>query len=386
MRLLSINKMCSSESIAEVWKLISENEGYFRQFNGAAYEEAMHLTLARVITSRKDEYADLTPYIKSLARVELKQNRKEVPCMIIDEESGEVAKPYVGLLDDSMNSINYDVVAKLKEQLADFYLEFPEDMEALRPLLEDPTAQFTKAEVKELKCKNASLCTMITACREQIGGDTLYLAITEFYSDLAKQKEKDRARDTVKDIYLKPANFNAASKFGDDPTVLICSGSMAGKPVGIRRDTIQMSECVNLDCVKWCIVSPSKCPVYKIDISPYMEYLDMNLPLDVLKRQVDTKLVSWLNGRYKVTTPGSDSHLNMPMDKFYELCRQELILNLVEAGVNNIIGITPDTLYVKVTRKINYSSLRLHLFGNKIIQLSVSLYNNLAVAPARSRR
>ena len=106
MRLLSINKMCSSESIAEVWKLISENEGYFRQFNGAAYEEAMHLTLARVITSRKEEYADLTPYIKSLARVELKQNRKEVPCMIIDDESGEVAKPYVGLLDDSMNSIN----------------------------------------------------------------------------------------------------------------------------------------------------------------------------------------------------------------------------------------------------------------------------------------
>lgn len=386
MRLLSINKMCSSESIAEVWKLISENEGYFRQFNGAAYEEAMHLTLARVIQSRKEEYTDLTPYIKSLARVELKQNRKEVPCMTIDEESGEVAKPYVGLLDDSMNSINYDVIAKLKEQLADFYLEYPEDMEALRPLLEDPTAQFTKSEVKELKCKNANLCTMITACREQIGGDTLYLAITEFYSDLAKQKEKDRARDVVKDIYLKPANFNAASKFGDEPTVLICSGSMAGKPVGVRRDIIQMSEDVNLDCVKWCIVSPSKCPVYKIDISPYMEYLDMNLPLDILERQVDTKLVSWLNGRYKVTTPGSDSHLNMPMERFYELCRQELILNLVEAGVNNVIGITPDTLYVKVTRKINYSSLRLHLFGNKIIQLSVSLYNNLAVAPARSRR
>jgi hypothetical protein len=379
--------MCSSQSIAEIWKVICQNEGYFRQFNGAAYEEAMHLALARVASSRNYDYEDITPYIKTLARVELRQARKEIPCSIIDEESGEVAKPYVGLLDNSMSAVNYDIVKRLKEQLTDFYLEYPEDMEALRPVLENPTLELSKSKIKELKCKNVDLCNMITACRDRIGGDTVYVAITEFYNDLAKSKEIDNPREYTKDITLKAANFSAAAKFSKEPTILMRSGKYANTPVGIKRETLEMDKPVNLDCEKWCIIAQSKCPVYKIDITPYMEYIDMNLPIDLEEKQVDTKLIMWLGGRYRATTPGNDVHLNMEIDKFYELCRRELILNLVESGVNNIIGITPDTIYVKVTRKINYSNIRLHLFDNKIIQLSVSLYDKLATAPlARKSR
>lgn len=98
MRVFSLNNnTMDSTYVLDVWQTIQENIGYFKKFNGANWEEAVHAALVRATGNKRDEYTELAPYIKKLARTELRQRNKDVPYSPVDDESGELARPFIKL-------------------------------------------------------------------------------------------------------------------------------------------------------------------------------------------------------------------------------------------------------------------------------------------------
>lgn len=378
MKVFSLNTVANdSEYMAMVWACICENKQYFRKFNGPMAEEAMHRVLIRVCNNRDDRYTDLAPYIKKLARHEISQKTKDTTYSITDEESGEVARPFIQLT-ESFDVIFPEQKEGLKNYFKDMYLLYPEEIMKLRPVFENTKLGIVDAKALQADIDEhvkAALWSEIRNFRNSTGDDgarAAYAAITEFYDELARDNMKQTQTQGTRAIQCTPGDYRCVSRIPKEPMIRLTSGKNAGKDVGIdTRKRFQMSIPCNLDTESWTPNVKSKCDIVKIDISPLVNHLFDNIYVD---EGVNTKHRFWLGNRYRLTTLGGHDVLNMDEDEFIDLCIEEFILNLVANNVNNIIGFTTDTIYVKPVRKINFNCIRCKLYDGKSFDLKVTYH------------
>ena len=377
MRVFSLNFNTTDFSyVSAVWSCIQENVRYFKKFNGAQYEEAMHLVLVRALRNKKTEYTDLTPYIKKLARTELKQKQRDVPLNYTDEETGEVSKQFIGLA-KGFSVMTGEQSERLKNVFRDMYLMHPDEIIALRPLFEDirvytPESKAILAKVSdEVKDTLWSAISRINNSLED-GGKASCKAIMEFYDEIARADEKQFRLSGTKNIVMTAPDYRCMSRIPVGDTIVITSGSHKGEQMGIDTSkTLEMTSDVNLDLVSWLPISKTRCDVIKIDISEYINYLYDNIYVD---KGVNTPHRKWLGNRYALTSPAGKDYLNEDEEVFISKCIEELILNLIANNVNNIIGFTSDSIYVRPIRKITYDTIRCKIFNNKFIDLNLSYH------------
>lgn len=377
MRVFSLNYNTNDFNyISAVWSCIQENIRYFKKFNGAQYEEAMHLVLVRALRNKKAEFTDLAPYIKKLARTELKQKQRDVPLDYTDEETGEVSKQYLSLA-KGFAAMSEEQSERLKDVFRDMYLLHPDEIIALRPLFEDIHTYNTDAKAIMSKVSDEVKDTLWSAIARinnslEDGSKASCKAIMEFYDEIAKADEKQMRLSGTKAITMAPSDYRCMSRIPEGNTIVITSGSHKGEQVGIDTSrTLEMTSDVNLDLVSWSPITKTKCDVIKIDISDYVSYIYDNIYVDA---GVNTPHRKWLGTRYVLTTPSGKDYLNEDEEVFVSKCIEELILNLIANSVNNIIGFTSDSIFVRPIRKITYDTIRCKLFNNKFIDLNIDYH------------
>jgi len=377
MKVFSLNTKIDDEYVNKVWDCIVQNVRYIKKFNGADYEEAMHLILARITSNRNDKYKDLTPYVKKLARTEMRQRTYSKAYNLVDDETGEIARPFLKLT-DSFDILTDDRKEKLLNVFRDMYLLYPDDIMLLRTAFEK--ADISQQESKEINTKvDKHLRTVLWKAIQDFnvsvkdGGRYAYQIILEFYNEIAREQSKQLALEGTKYITLEVGDYRCASRFSTEPTIRIVSDDKNhGLEMGIdTRNGITMTHDVNIDLYQWVPISKTKCDIIKIDISALADYLYENVYVD---KGVNTPHCRWAGDRYVLITPGGEEHLNLDPDLFIELCVEELLLNMTANSINNIIGFTPDSVYVRPVRKITYNTLRCKLYNGKNIDLSVSYY------------
>lgn len=369
MKVFSLN--AGTQNVAyyyKVWECLQGLELYFKKFNGAQYEEAMHLAFMRAISNQKEAYADPTAYLKKLARTEMRQRKYEIPCSVTDEETGEIARPYVRLA-EGFNIYGAESEKRLKELLTDLYLMYPDDMLLLRPVFLNEKCDAVEGKTLG-KQINKEVKQLLSAELAKIDGREGYKIIAQFYNELSQTTKTQQVMSGTKNIAFAPADYRCKARIPTDRQIRITSGRKEGLLVGIDTSTkIVMSDDVNLDSVNWVYANKGKTDIVKIDISPLMNYLYDMIYAD---KGVNTTMRRWLNNRYVLTTFGGQEHLNMNEDTFIDLCMEEILLNFVANNINNIIGFTVDTVYIKPSRSITYDKLRCTLSCGKIIDLDVN--------------
>lgn len=373
MRVFSLNNSGVNDAyVLDVWRAIQENMGYFKKFNGANYEEAAHAALVRATSNRRDEYTELAPYIKKLARTELRQRQKDVPYSPTDEESGELARPFLKLA-EGFDIVENSHVDKLKATFRDLYLLYPDEIMALEPLLLN--AEFTQQEAQQLKAQSNVLLNdrvrgIINKVIEPIDGRVAFQAIIDFYKEM---RGGAPVVEEVKSVKLVPADYRCKVRIPTGNTIRITSAKQTkyiNTEVGIdcsRR--IKMTSDINLDYVKWEPLTKGKCELMKICIAPLINYIYDEI---FAEKGINTNLRRWAGTHYVLTTLGGQEHLNMDENMFIDLCFEEVLLNFVSNNINNVIGFTADNIYIKPVRKITYNRLRCTDFTGKSFDLEVT--------------
>ena len=170
---------------------------------------------------------------------------------------------------------------------------------------------------------------------------------------------------TVKIIEMKNKEFDFLSAIPDIPLIV----DKNGKYYGIDKLNLTMER--DPDTFDWDIINSTSCDIIRIDISPLINYIYSQV---FVPQGVFTKHIVWCDNVYKVTTPGGKSFVNIDRNKFINQVRVELISHLVKNRFNTIIAISPDYIYIKPTRSMNYDTVRLILTTGKIIDLPIEIY------------
>lgn len=362
MLVFSLNASGKTDAYSKrVWDAIHQNKGYIKKFNGADWEEATHKIYLTAIEHRDDNYADLGPYIKKLARTILKVKKVERPYNVYTED-GEIAPLFYGLK-DYINTDNLEGVNVIKDVFKEMYLLDTESFMKLKALYSYDDASDLKG-AKDLKIKNTQLSTEFSRLIYKYGSETVFRTLYEFFCDLPKMVA-NRETNLTKEIVLKEANFTLVEKLSDAPLIK----DIKGQYHYIDKSTLTMT--VNPDYIKWDIVGSSICDVLKIDIAPLMNYIYEEVCVD---QGVNTRHIQWCDNKYKVTTPGGSIVLGLDIEKFISMVRVELILNLIANNVNTIVAVSPDNVYIKPTKSFQFDRIRLKLCTGKIIDLPITVH------------
>src|SRR5690606_22206812 len=132
----SVNTNANNEGyILKVKKAIDDNIMYFKKFNGIHWEEAVHRTFITAVANQNENYENIEPYIKNLARNILKVQEIERPYDTVTED-GEVSYPYMKLtsfIDEDIFIDNKEVEDTFKEM----YLLYKDDFHKLELLFKE---------------------------------------------------------------------------------------------------------------------------------------------------------------------------------------------------------------------------------------------------------
>ena len=354
----SINDVDAVQML-RVEKTIQDNIQYFKKFNGPRWQEAVNKTFMVATQHVKSEYETLDPYIKNLARNILKEQEKESPCDMVTED-GEVSYPFLKLTtnieDDEIFLDKEDILNTYKE----LYLLYEDDFLKLKQLFKKDDDKFAKSEV----IKNDEIKNAMYALRLKYRAEDIYSLLYDFFNDLPKYSRKIE-NATVKIIEMKNKEFDFLSAIPDIPLIV----DKNGKYYGIDKLNLTMER--DPDTFDWDIINSTSCDIIRIDISPLINYIYSQV---FVPQGVFTKHIVWCDNVYKVTTPGGKSFVNIDRNKFINQVRIELISHLVKNRFNTIIAISPDYVYIKPTRSMNYDTVRLILTTGKIIDLPIEIY------------
>lgn len=356
----SLNYVTSDDGYSHrVWEAILNNEGYFKKFNGAMYEEAMHKTFIFAVQHKKEGYTDLAPYIKKLARTILKVKENESPYDVYTED-GEVSSVF-SKMQDTIDESNLVEKEEIKDVFREMYLTDKDEFMKLQNLFTDTASEDV---LKQFALKNLTLKKTLTQAYRQYGSTLFFNVLMNFFNDLNRGISREEPK--IKEVVMKKGNFGVLAKIPDTPCIKTIKD---GELYGIDRNTLKME--INPDLVKWDIVSATNCNIIKIDISPLINYIYEQI---FVEEGVDTKHITWCNSKYKLTTPGGYSVIGMDRNKFISFVHTELIANLLAHNFNKIIAISDDSVYIKPTRVSNLETVRLKTAQGKIIDLPVSVH------------
>lgn len=342
-----------------VEKTIQDNIQYFKKFNGPRWQEAVNKTFEVAVSHIKEEYDVLDPYIKNLARNILKEQTKESPVDTVNED-GEVSYPFLKLtanLDDSRIELDRTEIMNTFKEL---YLLYEDDFLKLKQLFKKDDDKFVKSEI----VRNEAIQQAMYNLRMKYSSKDIYDLLYTFFKELPKYSRKIE-NSTIKIIEMKSKNQDFLDSIPDLPMIRDEKGNF------YAIDKINLTMEKNPDIFKWDVITQTSCDIIRIDISPLIDYMynQVFVPMGVF-----TKHIVWCDNMYRLLTPGGRTYVNLDREKFINNVKIELIAHLVNNRFNTIVAISPDYIYVKPTRMMNYDTIRLILCTGHIIDLPIEVY------------
>lgn len=354
----SINEIDSSYML-RVGYTIEKNIRYFKKFNGPRWEEAVNKAFMMAVQHVKPEYDSLDPYIKNLARNILKENEKESPWDTVTED-GEVSFPFLRLI----TKINEDDIfvddKEIMNTFKELFLLYPSDFVKLQSLFKTDREVFNKNEI----IKNTEIKRAIVSLSIKYGSKNVYDLLYDFFELLPKYSRKIE-NSTIKVIELKNKELEYLSMLSDLPLIVDENGIL----YGIDKLNLTMER--DPDTFKWDVINQTSCDVLRIDISPLFNYIYEQV---FVGKGVETRHIMWCDDVYKLTTPGGKSYVNIDRNVFINYVKMELVAHLCNNRFNSIVAISPDYIYVRPNRTMNYDTIRLILYTGKIIDLPIDIY------------
>lgn len=355
----SVNGQNDAGYLLRVKKAIDENIQYFKAFNGEHWEEAVHKAVITAINNRNDDYTNIVPYIKNLARNVLKTKRRENVYDIVTDD-GEISYPFLSLITDIDERVFVDH-KEINNAFKEMYLMYPEDFLKLRQLFTaDTEAKFSKSEI----IKNADIKNMVSKLTFKYSSHTVFYDLYAFLRNLDKATEH-ALNVEIRNVDMKVRPDSLIDQIPDIPLIKDSNGNLHG----IDKVTLTMD--IDPDYEKWDTVANTACDIMKIDISPLIDYMYNEV---YVQEGVHTKHIVWCDDMYKLITPGGKEVVNLDRDKFMNLVRIEVILNLIASRFNTVIAVSPDSVYIKPTRTVPIRVVRLHLPCDKTIDLPITVH------------
>lgn len=341
--------------LSKVVTCLNNNEGYIRKFNPKNPEEAKSNILDTAIRNRKEEYDNVTPYIKKTAR-HITPISYEIPIDTLNED-GEVNVAFQGLISNEMERVEVNIDKKIFSCLDEMYLIDPEYVKRLKKIFFSD--EITDKNLRQYKPTGERMRQLWSELQENTRYTDFLPCIIKFYQMLEEKESKIRQNE--KDIKIKDVSYDNLNLL---PTESIIK-SKTGEMIDIDRKTLYSK--IDLDMTNWELVV-KQIGVQKIDIS---EYIDMLYKWIYVEEGVDTKIITWaINGGYKLRMPSGVIKINEDKQKFVELCYRELFLNILVANIGVIIGATPDSIYIKQKGR-GLKCIRCQTVYNKTVILPV---------------
>lgn len=327
------NNSLDAELCSEILIVIKQLKYYFIKFNKSRYEEAMQRTLYHALEHYNEMSGELTPYIKSLARDILKEYDKCLPYENIELYVNDTET--VDDIADTAISNSFETVIDKQEVInialayTGYFLTLCESI-----LKQDVKAIYFpkefKADCLRVVGKNGSQFnnTCIELYREY--GDEMrkFLNIASTFSD--KWVEADYAR--IDECVSKRVRLIGDLDKGDNLRIV---GKLSGKRV-IR--------------------------VQYRDVLDYMcDLIDEDERSNMMRFNIgDSYIVRTLGGSLSIVNP---SLFNM-----YELCKTEILTNILYDTGGRLLGTGYDYFYLLVRKEVKIPE---RTFGNITIFFEV---------------
>lgn len=354
----SINEVDAVQML-RVERTIQDNIQYFKKFNGTQWQEAVNKTFLVAVQHAKSEYEVLDPYIKNLARNILKEQEKESPVDTMTED-GEVSYPFLKLTttieEEKLFVDNEEISRNFKE----LYLKYEDDFLKLKQMFKKDDDKFNKSEI----IKNEEIQNVFQNLSLKYGAVPVYNCLYTFFTNLNKYCRQIE-NSTIKLIEMKNKSFDIDQVISDIPLITDKKGNL----YGIDKLNLTMEK--DPDTFEWNVITQTSCDILRIDISPLMNYIYCQV---FVPQGVSTKHIVWCDNVYKLMTPGGKAFVNLDRDKFMAQVKVELIEHLSRNRFNTIVAISPDYIYIKPNRMMNYDTVRLILFSGKVIDLPIEIY------------
>lgn len=360
----SLNRTSLKDEYAiKVITSIENHKNYFKKFNGSLYDEAMQKALEHALTHRKSNYQEIDPYIKKLARTIMLNEHKKSPLLYeLYNEDGEIHGVFNKLrsfLDIDQTDINrYE--NELHNKFKDLYLLDEDSFMLLKQFFNESCNEGIKSiKNKEFK-KNVDILI------KEYGFHVFLYSLYTFFNILPKLINR-RVTNNIKNIYLKKPNFKLLEKIPDTPLI-----REKGKQNGyIFLDKVFLLSDKNPDFVDWELINPTTCDILRVDLTPFIDYIYDNVSV---KEGVDTRFIRWCGDRYKVITPSGASYIGLEIDKYISYVRVELVLNILGVGLGSVLAISPENMYLKVTKSFIFDKFRVIFNDGKSIDLPIYLH------------
>ena len=354
----SVNEVDAVQML-RIERTIETNIQYFKKFNGHRWQEAVNKTFMVAVQHVKSEYETLDPYIKNLARNILREQEKESPMDTVTED-GEVSYPFLKLttsIDEDKIFLDNEEILRAYQELS---LQYEEDFLKLKQLFKKDNDKFSKGEI----INNDEIKMTLRNLSLKYGATNVYSLLYDFFSNLSKYSRKIE-NSTIKIIEMKDKVYDFEQAIPDIPLIM----DKKGNYYGIDKLNLTMER--DPDTFEWDTITQTSCDVLRIDMSPLFNYIYSQV---FVPQGVFTKHITWCDNVYKLTTPGGKEFVNLDRYKFISQVKVELISHLVHNRFNTIIAISPDYVYVKPTRTMNYDTIRLILYTGKIIDLPIEIH------------
>lgn len=361
MKTFSLNRM-SSDYAERILAEIEANAGYIVFFNKGNVAEARHRIFARALRAEKPQYTELGPYIRKLARTVMLERTRDIPYAAYNED-GEVAFVFTSLT-ETPNMLAFESKEQVMSTLQELYLRCPEDFMLLHQLI--PCAEAQDVGDIGTVIKNKELKNSIFSLVAEHGGTVVFYSICEFLTNLLKDKAEVVNATLEKVIVLKKPDYRWLEHLSTKKWLLDANGVEHG----INPRTLQMDGDFNPEFAKFRLSMGTSCRIWRIDCSDFYNMLENKV---YVENGVDNEYIRWCGSKYSLTTPAGSMYIGIDRDKYMELVRQELVLNVLNSGIGTLIAVSPDNLYIKLTRATALSMLKIKAANDKVFTLPVEL-------------
>lgn len=357
MRTFSYNSISEDYSL-RVLQCMEKNKGYICYFNGKRTPEAYQQIYMTAMKAENRRYTDLTPYIKVLARNILKQKKREIPYSPFDEE-GEVAFIFTPLTNTDDYCRDEDI-ERIDAILQELYLRNPEDFMMFKQLIPNTTPK----DITPIK--NKEMAQVIQVLRREFDPGLVLNRIVTMLTDICKEKANVINAEGDRQIAFKQVDFT----YADNLTTKKWLKDKAGNAIGINRDTLYMDNDFNPELSLFRLITPTSCTIWRLDMSDILSDIEEKI---YVEQGVDTEYIRWCKGKYLLVTPTGRRLSGMSRDAYMEVVRREIILAVLYSGIGTIIALSPDNIYLKLTKATALVSLQLKTEAGKLYTLPMSV-------------
>lgn len=296
---------------------------YMSRGGKSAVEEAQASTFLHVWLNEDKNYADcsLHNYICKVARGALK-NGKEL-LVPLNTDTG------LDLLFKDLGPANVGYVdkAELKKEIQKLDLQFPYLKEIIWKIKEEKRG----VPSTSLVCTDKELKKALLGLMHAYDVDVLGV-LHRYYAS----KPEKKVCDWYIEVPLKETRLKYEKGLPDLPMFKVGT-----ELVGLDKASLQMTH--NLDMLSWRPISKSQ-NIYQVDVSAFYDTLMTQIGVP---QGVDSAACEWSYDMHCYITPFGRRYVGVTPTYYMQKLKEELLVSFMRAGITSIVGITPDSIYIR---------------------------------------